>query len=78
MPDAGPHGVLGVRALGVEAVREYGERNEAAHCPAGLGWERPGVTIRELPAAHDLAPLKADEMRMGAMRYVGVSRTVPV
>jgi methyltransferase (TIGR00027 family) len=51
-------------------LRYFGERNEAAPYLAGRGWTLTGNTIRELLAAHDLAPLKVDDLRMGDVRYV--------
>jgi methyltransferase (TIGR00027 family) len=51
-------------------LRYYGERNEAAPYLAGLGWVLTGSTVRELLAAHGLASLEDDDLRVGDVRYV--------
>ncbi|WIX84846.1 class I SAM-dependent methyltransferase [Amycolatopsis sp. DG1A-15b] len=59
-------------------LRYFGERNEAAPYLAAHGWELTGSTVRELLAAHGLAPLGDDDLRMGDVRYVsGVLPPVP-
>ncbi|MEV6443948.1 class I SAM-dependent methyltransferase [Amycolatopsis sp. NPDC051716] len=59
-------------------LRYFGERNEAAPYLAARGWELTGSTVRELLAAHGLAPLEDDDLRMGDMRYVsGVLPPMP-
>ncbi len=51
-------------------LRYFGDRNEAAPYLAARGWELTGSTVRELLAAHGLAPLEDDDLRMGDVRYV--------
>ncbi|WIX98877.1 class I SAM-dependent methyltransferase [Amycolatopsis mongoliensis] len=51
-------------------LRYFGERNEAAPYLTGLGWVLKGATTRDLLAAHGLAPLEEDDLRMGDLRYV--------
>jgi methyltransferase (TIGR00027 family) len=59
-------------------LRYFGERNEAAPYLAARGWELTGSTVRELLAAHGLAPLEDDDLRTGDVRYVsGVLPPMP-
>ncbi|ADJ49167.1 O-methyltransferase [Amycolatopsis mediterranei S699] len=59
-------------------LRYFGERNEAASYLAARGWELTGSTVRELLAAHGLAPLEDDDLRTGDVRYVsGVLPPMP-
>ncbi len=51
-------------------LRYLGERNEAEPYLAARGWVLTGDTVRELLAAHSLAPLGADDLRTGDVRYV--------
>lgn len=51
-------------------LRYFGERNEAAPCLTERGWALTGITIRDLLAANNLAPLEDDDLRMGDMLYV--------
>ncbi|MEV7092696.1 class I SAM-dependent methyltransferase [Amycolatopsis sp. NPDC051045] len=51
-------------------LRYFGERHEAAPYLAGRGWMLTGSTVRDLLAAHDLAPLADDDLRTGDVRYV--------
>ena len=51
-------------------LRYFGERNEAAPYLADRGWALTGISIRDLFAANDLAPLDDDDLRMGNVLYV--------
>jgi O-methyltransferase involved in polyketide biosynthesis len=51
-------------------LRYFGERNEAAPYLTDRGWALAGISIRDLLAANDLAPLQDDDMRMGDMLYI--------
>ncbi|WP_091316975.1 class I SAM-dependent methyltransferase [Amycolatopsis tolypomycina] len=51
-------------------LRYYGERHDVETYLAARGWVLTASTVRELLAAHGLAPLGDDDLRTGDVRYV--------
>jgi len=51
-------------------LRYFGKRNEAAPYLTDLGWTLNTITIRDLLADNDLAPIKDDDLRMADVLYV--------
>jgi methyltransferase (TIGR00027 family) len=51
-------------------LRYFGARNEAGPYLVDRGWTLTGSTVRDLLAAHDLAPLTDNDLRMADVRYV--------